>query len=255
MPGQTSSTATTRVPGSIPRTPTPAPRCRSRTHWRCRNRRPPIPPVIRAVLGLFSPHVRKQYQLEKKVRNRFIYLEIRRSIYGLPQAGAIANAYLTKKLKPHGYYEVPHTPGLWKHISSPVQFSLVVDDFGVKCVGKEHALYLVKALKEEKFTISEEWEGNLYCGISLKWDYNKRELFISMPGYIKKQLQKYKHLPSPKPQHSPFPIPPPEDMERRRIGKSQRTTPPPRPPTKSNTSSASWVSSSTTPVLLTPLFW
>ncbi len=76
-----------------------------------------------------------------------IYLKIRRSIYGLPQVGALANAYLSEKLAPAGYYEVPHTPGLRKHISRPVQFSLVVDDFGVKYVGKENAEHLIKNLR------------------------------------------------------------------------------------------------------------
>lgn len=72
---------------------------------------------MRMPLSVFPDHIREQYDLERKAKNGQIYLEIRRSIYGLPQAGALANAYLTKKLRPHGYYEVPHTPGLWKHIS------------------------------------------------------------------------------------------------------------------------------------------
>ena len=46
------------------------------------------------------------------------------------------NEYLKKKLSPAGYYEVPHTPGLWKKISSPVVFSLVVDNFSIKYVVK-----------------------------------------------------------------------------------------------------------------------
>jgi len=47
-------------------------------------------------------------------------------------------------------------------------------------------------------------EGTLYCGITLEWDYNKRTLDISMPGYVKKQLIKYNH-PTPKsPQHFPW---------------------------------------------------
>lgn len=78
------------------------------------------------------------------------------------RAGAPANAYPPPppKIKaPHGYFEVPHTPGLWKHIWRPVQFSLVVDDFSVKYIGKEHTEHLVAALKED-FTLSTDWEGN-----------------------------------------------------------------------------------------------
>ena len=44
---------------------------------------------------------------------------------------------------------IPHalnTPGLWTHSSRPIAFVLVVDDFGVKCVGEEHARRLLNIL-------------------------------------------------------------------------------------------------------------
>ncbi|KAL7474998.1 hypothetical protein ACHAW6_000931 [Cyclotella cf. meneghiniana] len=60
-------------------------------------------------------------------------------MYGLPQTGILTNRLLKQCLATHGYYEVAHTPGLWKHISCPISFTLVVDDFGIKYVSKEHA--------------------------------------------------------------------------------------------------------------------
>ena len=45
----------------------------------------------------------------------FIYLEIRRGMYGLKEAGIIAYNQLMKKLAPYGYVPVPFTPGLWTH--------------------------------------------------------------------------------------------------------------------------------------------
>jgi len=70
----------------------------------------------------------------------------------------------------------------------------VVDDFGVKYVGKEHADHLISCLQRETYKLTEDWAGDLYCGISLRWDYVRRTLDISMPGYIKKQLLKYNHI-------------------------------------------------------------
>ncbi len=32
-------------------------------------------------------------------------------------------------------------PGLWKHNTQPIIFTLVVNDFGVKYVGEENALH------------------------------------------------------------------------------------------------------------------
>ena len=156
-------------------------------------------------LDIFPQHVIDQYDLARHAKNGKVYLEIRRSIYGLPQSGKLANDFLKKKLAPAGYYEVPHTPGLWKHISRPVSFTLVVDDFGVKYVGEENIQHLIRSLKKD-FTISEDWSGALYCGITLKWDYEKRILDFSMPGYIKKVLQRYKHEMPRRPQHSPYPV-------------------------------------------------
>ena len=43
-----------------------------------------------------------------------------------------------------------HTPGLWRYVTRPVQFTLVVDDFGVNYVGKEHADHLIKATKKDQ---------------------------------------------------------------------------------------------------------
>ena len=77
-----------------------------------------------------------------------MWIEIRRRIYGLPQSGKLANKYLQKKLVPQGYYEIKHTPGLWKHISRPIQFTLVVDDFGVKYTRRKDAEHLLGILEK-----------------------------------------------------------------------------------------------------------
>ena len=70
------------------------------------------------------------------VHNDKIYVEIRKGMYGLPQAGILANKLLQKNLKPHGYSPCKYNPGLWKHEWRPISFVLVVDDYGVKYVGQ-----------------------------------------------------------------------------------------------------------------------
>ena len=68
-------------------------------------------------------------------------------MYGLPQAGLIANQQLEKRLNEHGYPQSKLVPGLWKHDTRPILFTLVVYDFGVKYVGKEHAVHLKNMLE------------------------------------------------------------------------------------------------------------
>jgi len=174
---------------------------------------------MRFPFEIFPQHVVEQYDLKRKQKNGFVYVEIRKAIYGLPQAGALANKLLKERLAPHGYYEVPHTPGLWKHVSRPIQFTLVVDDFGVKYVGREHAEHLLGCIQKD-YPVTVDWAGDLYCGIKLEWNYKERWLDISMPGYIKKVLQRYAHPTPKKPQHSPFPVAP------KKFGKAAQETEP-----------------------------
>jgi hypothetical protein len=44
------------------------------------------------------------------------------------------------------------------------------------------------------YKLTEDWTGNLYCGIALDWDYLNRTVDISMLGYMKKKIQGYGRL-------------------------------------------------------------
>ncbi len=62
---------------------------------------------------------------------------------------------------------------------------------------------LIASIKKT-YTLTEDWTGDLYCGITLGWDYENCTIDISMPGYIKKKLQEYEHATPTKPQHCPY---------------------------------------------------
>jgi hypothetical protein len=83
----------------------------------------------------------------------------------------------------------------------PVQFFFVVNDLGVKCVGKENALHLINAIKL-LYECTTDWDGTLYCDITLEWDYLARTVNLSMPGYINTALHKFQHLLPSRPEHS-----------------------------------------------------
>jgi len=92
--------------------------------------------------------------------------------------------------------------GLWKHKWRPIMFVLVVDDFGVKYKGKEHVHHLFAALKEN-YDVTTDWQGELFVGMHLEWDYKQGHVTISMTGYIQKLLQQFQHSPPTKPEHLP----------------------------------------------------
>ena len=69
-------------------------------------------------------------------------------MYGLPQAGLLAQELLEDRLLVHGYHQNQLIPGLWKHDTRPITFTLVVEYFGVKYVNKEDVNHLMNDLKE-----------------------------------------------------------------------------------------------------------
>jgi hypothetical protein len=149
------------------------------------------------------PHeIIDQYYLLPLVSYGHINIEVQKGMYGLSQAGILANQLLARRLAIHGYHQTKFTPGLWGHVTRPIQFILVVDDFGVQYVGAEHAQHLIAAL-ETDYTISKDWTTSLYCGITLNWDYTNTHMDLSMPGYIKDALHKFQHPLPKRPQYAP----------------------------------------------------
>jgi hypothetical protein len=100
-------------------------------------------------LELFPTWIVAQYDLLTKVHRGHIYLEMRRAVWGLPQAGILANKLLRKRLAPHGYYECKQMQGLWKHTSRPILFTLVVDDFSEKYTNQGDVDHLIGSLKKD----------------------------------------------------------------------------------------------------------
>lgn len=95
-----------------------------------------------------------------------------KGMYGLLQSGILANKLLKNRLAKDGYFELPHTPNVRKHITCPIQFMLVVDAFDIKYVEKEHLDHLINAI-EKYYQVTLDENSSLYCGIRLEWDYNK----------------------------------------------------------------------------------
>jgi hypothetical protein len=138
---------------------------------------------MRLPINLIPDEIIQEYDLLPLVHNNYVYIEIRKDMYGLPQAGILAQNLLKKRLTKHGYRLTRHTHGLWKHDTKPVMFCLVVDDFDVKYVGKHNAQHLVDAINDDyKTTVN--WDGTLYCDVTIKWDYIQRTCDISIPNYV-----------------------------------------------------------------------
>ena len=92
-----------------------------------------------------------------------------------------------------GYRQSKLTPSFWARDWLPISFGLVVNDFGVKYVGKQNVEHLMAALKED-YTIPHDWEGNRYLGLTLDWDYENKVVIVSMSEYVENAIQRFHHL-------------------------------------------------------------
>jgi hypothetical protein len=68
---------------------------------------------VKIPLTLFPTWIVEQYDLIQHALHGFVHLKMQRAVWGLPQAGFLANKHLRRKLAPFGYYESAHTPGIW----------------------------------------------------------------------------------------------------------------------------------------------
>ena len=145
------------------------------------------------------------YKLQDIVHNGKVYMEISHRMYGLLQASILAEKQLIRFLGSYGYAPVRHNPGLWRHTWCPLSFCLVIEDFIVKYIGKEHADHLIQCLRNHYQEVDIDWDGKRFCGVHLDCDYDKRTCSLSMPGYVTNVLHKFQHTKPNKAQDSPYP--------------------------------------------------
>jgi hypothetical protein len=157
---------------------------------------------MRMLLSRFPQEIFEKYNLKALAVDGWVYIEIRKGMYRLKQAGLIANQLLQTRLAPFGYYPARHTPGIWLHKTRPITFSLIVDDFAVKYMGKQHADHLRNSLLQS-YELTTNWEAKVYSGMSLKCDSKNRTCDISMPGYVSNLLSKFQYDAPKHPQHTP----------------------------------------------------
>jgi hypothetical protein len=135
---------------------------------------------MKMLLSRFPKEIIQKYNLNDLAVDGWVYIEIRKGMYGLKQAGLLAYQLLQTRLAPFGYYPARHTPGLWLHQTRPISFTLVVDDSVVKYVGKQHSEHLQNALLRT-YELTTDWTATMYSGMTLKWDYKKGHATFPCP--------------------------------------------------------------------------
>jgi hypothetical protein len=94
----------------------------------------------------------------------------------------------------------------------------------IKYESEEDAQHLIDLLIPF-YKITVDKEGTRFIGLTLDWDYAKREVHVLMPGYVKKALVRFKHRPPAKPQHQPHPHLPIKYGEKKQMSEPEDTSP------------------------------
>jgi hypothetical protein len=163
------------------------------------------PEYMHLKLTDISDEVIKHYNLrEIATPDGYIYWEVTKGMYSLPQSRIIAQELLEKWLAEHGYHQSKIVHELWKHKTRPICFCLVVDDFAVKYTNQADADHLINTIRKY-YPMTVDEEAMKYIGLTIKWDYTNQKAHVHMPGYLDKAFVRFKHDKPMKIQNSPHP--------------------------------------------------
>ena len=146
---------------------------------------------LRIPVQFISPEIMERRGLQKFIHNGAIYFEVSKGMYGLPQAGLLAQERLVAHLAEHGYTQSKNVPCLFTHASNGLTFTLVVDDFGIKYTDRANAQHLLDCL-QLLYPITVDWTGSKYLNIAINFAADRETLTLSMPGYVNKQILRFR---------------------------------------------------------------
>ncbi len=105
-------------------------------------------------------------------------------MYGLKDAGKLSTLRLVSLLSSTGFIETC-TSCLFRHLTRPIAFVLVVDDFGIKYQNRDDFDYLVSSLSR-LYQVKASPVTTKFLGFTLDHDCAQRQrtLILPYPGYI-----------------------------------------------------------------------
>jgi hypothetical protein len=146
------------------------------------------------------------YQLDQYVdEHGYIFARVDKGMYGLPQAGKVGIDFLLPRLREAGYRPTGIVPGLYKHESNSVIFTLVVDDFLIQFTHKQD----MDHLETDPETPLHYHHG--LGGYKVLWHHAGMGLqrgalhHLHARLYVEKALLRFTHQAPDKPEHATHP--------------------------------------------------
>jgi hypothetical protein len=130
-----------------------------------------------------------------------------KTMYGLKEAGKLSNLRLVSLLSTFGFHETSTSSCLFKHVSRPILFVLVVDDFGVKYTTRSNFDFLVSCLST-LYHAKAHPIASKFLGFSVSHNRTARTFTVSYPGYAAHLLARLRLLGVPPSNFPSIYIPP-----------------------------------------------
>ena len=145
------------------------------------------PEFIRIPCRMIPETTIDTHRLTPYVHHDAILFEVNKGMYGLPQAGLLAQQRLIAHLTTHGYRETS-TPCLFRHTSNGTAFTLFWHQvFLTSWRRSSHSYPPLRLL----YVITIDWTGSKCIGFTIRFNDKNRQVSLTTPGYIDKVLQRF----------------------------------------------------------------
>lgn len=149
-------------------------------------------PEFLSIDAKFIPEAtRTEFGLHAFLSGGKFLFRVDKCMYGLPQSGYLSNKHLAMHLATAGYLEDSNVPCLFTHNVSGLQFSLVVDDFGIKYYSMADLQHLIATIERGGWKYKLDLSGSKYIGLTLNWNYVANFVELTMPAYVTKGLTRF----------------------------------------------------------------
>jgi hypothetical protein len=125
------------------------------------------------------------YKLRDIVHNGYVFVRIQKGMYGLPQAGIIAQQLLEQCLQANGYQQSKINPGFLDARLAPYLFCTLCGQLWHQICRKEHADHLIQTLRGH-YEISMDWNGWHYIGLTFNGTTITAASTSQCPATVKK---------------------------------------------------------------------
>ena len=135
-----------------------------------------------------------------------LMLKLIRSIYGMRQAGYIAQRNLLALLKANGYYESGYD-SIFTSNDGKTIFLTHTDDFAIGYDDEKEVQQLVQMLTEAKYKITIDMEGKNFCGFEVEYNRNAPQPYIALTieKIIDKAIIRFGYDKVTKTRNTPYP--------------------------------------------------